>query len=130
MRAWAMAKSKKSLVIVGNAFERERQRQHAAPKRVMWTRPELGDLLNVYGRQVAAGHWRDYAMGDGTETARFDIFRRASEVPLYRIEKSPALRKKQGQYLLRAMDGRVLRRGHDLAALLRFFDKKTLHIVE
>jgi hypothetical protein len=125
-----MVKATKSLVIVGNAFEREKQRQNAAPKRVMWTRHELGDLLNIYGRQVAAGQWRDYAMSDGAATARFDIFRRASEVPLYRVEKTPALRKKQGQYILRAMDGRVLRRGHDLAALLRFFDKKTLRLID
>ena len=130
MPPWAMAKSGKSLVIVGNAFEREKRRQQAAPRRVMWTRHELSDLLNVYGRQVAAGEWRDYAIADGAETARFDIFRRASEVPLYRVEKSPALRKKQGQYILRAMDGRVLRRGHELAALLRFFDKKTLYLID
>ena len=118
------------LVVVANAFERERQNARARPKRVMWTRPELSHLLNVYGRQVAAGLWRDYAMGDGVETARFDIFRRTSEVPLYRIEKTPALRRKQGQYQLRAMDGRILRRGHDLPALLRFFDPKTLHIID
>lgn len=126
-----MAKHKKakSLVIVGNAFERERQSRLAAPKRIMWTRPELSDLLNVYGRHVAAGHWRDYAMSDGAETARFDIFRRASEMPLYRVEKTPALRKKQGQYILRAMDGRILRRGHDLPAMLKFFDRKALHII-
>lgn len=132
MPPWRMAKTKKAkpLVIVGNAFERERQRQQAAPVRVMWTRPELGDLLNIYGRQVAAGQWRDYAMGDGAETARFDIFRRASEMPLYRVEKTPALRKKQGQYVLRAMDGRILRRGHDLAALLRFFERKALKLID
>lgn len=126
-----MAKNPKAkpLVIVANAFDRERRMRQSAPKRVMWTRPELSDLLNVYGRQVAAGEWRDYAMADGAQTARFDIFRRSSEVPLYRVEKTPSLRKKQGQYVLRAMDGRILRRGHDLQALLRFFERKNIRAI-
>jgi hypothetical protein len=125
-----MSKSRKSLVIVGNAFERERRAAQAAPKRVMWTRDELGCLLSVYGRMVAAGIWRDYAINDGRDAAGFSIFRRASEVPLFRIDKMPSMRRKQGQYILRAMDGRILRRGHDLAAVLRFFDRTSLKLVE
>ena len=125
-----MSKSTTPLVIVGNAFERERRAAQVVPKRVMWQRDELGDLLNVYGRMVAAGIWRDYAINDGREAAGFSIFRRASEVPLFRIEKIPALKRKQGQYVLRAMDGRVLRRGHDLKALMRFFDRKALRLID
>jgi hypothetical protein len=125
-----MSKSRKSLVIVGNAFERERRAAQAAPRRIMWTRDELGLLLNVYGRMVAAGLWRDYAINDGREAACFSVFRRASEVPLFRIDKIPALRRKQGQYVLHAMDGRILRRGHDLPALMRFFDRATLKLVD
>ena len=125
-----MSKSTRQLVIVGNAFERERRAAQAAPKRVMWTRDELADLLNVYGRMVAAGMWRDYAINDGREAAGFSIFRRASEVPLFRIDKIPALKRKQGQYVLHAMDGRVLRRGHDLTALMRFFDRKAFRLVD
>jgi hypothetical protein len=125
-----MSKSTRQLVIVGNAFERERRAAQATPKRVMWTRDELADLLNVYGRMVAAGMWRDYAINDGREAAGFSIFRRASEVPLFRIDKIPALKRKQGQYVLHAMDGRVLRRGHDLAALMRFFDRKALRLID
>ena len=98
-----MSKSTRQLVIVGNAFERERRAAQAAPKRVMWTRDELADLLNVYGRMVAAGMWRDYAINDGREAAGFSIFRRSSEVPLFRIDKIPALKRKQGQYVLHAM---------------------------
>lgn len=123
-----MAK-RKSLVIVGNAFERERLHAARGPKNIMWTRQELAALLNIYGRQVAAGHWRDYAMADGAQAALFDIFRTTSELPLYRIEKIPALRRKQGQYALKGMDGRILRRGHDLEALLRFFDRKNLRLI-
>ena len=126
----SMSKSTRQLVIVGNAFERERRAAQATPKRVMWTRDELADLLIVYGRMVAAGIWRDYAINDGCEAAGFSVFRRASEVPLFRIDKIPALRRKQGQYVLHAMDGRVLRRGHDLAALMRFFDRKALRLID
>ena len=92
----------------------------------MWTRAELGDLLGCYGRHVAAGIWRDYAIDDGTLHASFSVFRHSSEVPLYVIEKIPALRRKQGEYCVRGMDRRVLRRGHTLHALLRFFDRKSL----
>ncbi|MGC6534406.1 MAG: DUF2794 domain-containing protein [Parvibaculales bacterium] len=124
-----MAK-RKSLTIIANAFERDRQNSRRGPARIMWTRAELAALLNVYGRQVAAGQWRDYAMADGAERALFDIFRTSSEMPLYRLEKIPALRRKQGQYVLRGMDGRILRRGHDLDALLKFFDRKNLRLID
>lgn len=124
-----MAKTK-TLVVVANAFEREQQRAAKAPARIMWTRPELSILLNIYGRQVAAGHWRDYAMSDGKEAAIFSMFRRASEMALYKVEKIPALRRKQGQYVLSGMEGRVLRRGHDLEAVLRFFDRKNMRLID
>ncbi|MBT7642961.1 MAG: DUF2794 domain-containing protein [Rhodobiaceae bacterium] len=124
-----MAKTK-TLVVVANAFEREQQRAARAPARIMWTRPELSILLNIYGRQVAAGHWRDYAMSDGKEAATFSMFRRASEVALYKVEKIPALRRKQGQYVLSGMEGRVLRRGHDLEAVLRFFERKNMRLID
>jgi hypothetical protein len=124
-----MAKSQ-TLVVVANAFEREQQRAAKAPARIMWTRPELTLLLNIYGRQVAAGHWRDYAMSDGQDAATFAMFRRASEMAHYKVEKIPALRRKQGQYVLSGMDGRALRRGHDLEAVLRFFDRKTLRLID
>ena len=124
-----MAKSK-PMVIVGNAFERERQLAAQKPRRVMWTRQELNSLLNIYGRQVAAGHWRDYAIDDGAEEACFSIFRRSSEVPLYRVDKAPALRRKQGQYCLRGSDGQILRRGHDLSALLKFFERKNMRLID
>ena len=124
-----MAKTK-TLVVVANAFEREQQRAAKAHARIMWTRPELSILLNIYGRQVAAGHWRDYAMSDGKEAAIFSMFRRASEVALYKVEKIPTLRRKQGQYVLSGMEGRVLRRGHDLEAVLRFFERKNMRLID
>ena len=90
---------------------------------VSFDRRELAVILSLYGRMVAAGEWRDYAMDFQPEFAAFSIFRRAAEVPIYRVEKRPALRNRQGIYAVRGSDGQVLRRGHDLAAALRVLEK-------
>ncbi len=84
---------------------------------------ELNEILNVYGRRVAAGDWRDYAIDMGREAAVFSVFRRASEVPIYRIEKSPKLARKQGAYSVITATGLILKRGHELARVLSVFDK-------
>ena len=97
---------------------------------VAFDRFELQHILNVYGRMVAAGHWKDYAIGDSKEVATFCIFRRASEMPLYRITKTPRLQRKQGQYAILGMAGQILKRGHDLAQLMSFFDKKRFRVVD
>jgi len=89
---------------------------------VSFDRHELGIILNVYGKKVAAGEWRDYALDMLRERAMFSIYKRSSERPLYVIEKNPRLARKQGQYLVMGTDGRVLKRGHDLAAVLRVLD--------
>jgi Protein of unknown function (DUF2794) len=89
-------------------------------------RGELNRILTVYGRMVAAGEWRDYALDFLEETAVFSIFRRSSEMPLFRVEKHPKLRAKQGQYCVIAAGGLVMKRGHDLAQVLKVFDKKLL----
>ena len=90
---------------------------------VSFDRAELGLILSLYGRMVAAGEWRDYAMSFQPEVASFAIFRRTAEVPLYRIEKRPKLRGRQGIYAIVGGEGQVLRRGHDLAAALRVLEK-------
>jgi Protein of unknown function (DUF2794) len=90
-------------------------------------RPELSSILNVYGRMVAAGEWRDYALDFLEDVAVFSVFRRASEMPLFRIEKRPRLRAKQGQYCVVAAGGLILKRGHELAQVLKVFDKKLLN---
>ncbi len=90
---------------------------------VSFDRAELGVILSLYGRMVAAGEWRDYAMSFQPELAVFSIFRRTAEVPLYRIEKRPKLRGRQGIYAVLGGEGQVLRRGHDLAAALRVLEK-------
>jgi hypothetical protein len=88
-------------------------------KRVSFDRHELSQILNLYGRLVAAGEWRDYAMDFGRDAATFSVFRRASEQPLYRIVKNPGLARKQGQYAVVAQGGLILKRGQDLAQVLR-----------
>ncbi len=89
-------------------------------------RSELNRILAVYGRMVAAGEWRDYALDFLEEAAVFSIFRRASEMPLFRVEKRPRLRGRQGQYCVIAAGGLVMKRGHELAQVLKVFDKKLL----
>jgi len=89
-------------------------------------RMELNRILTVYGRMVAAGEWRDYALDFLEEVAVFSIFRRASEMPLFRVEKHPKFRGRQGQYCVIAAGGLVMKRGHELAQVLKVFDKKLL----
>lgn len=91
---------------------------------VSFDRKELSLILNLYGRYVAAGEWRDYAMDFSRETATFSIFRRASEQPLYRIVKDPALARKQGAYSVIAQGGLILKRGQELAQVLRILAQK------
>lgn len=88
------------------------------PPLATFNRRELDAILAVYGRKVAAGEWRDYAIDMGRETAVFSVFRGSSEHPLYRIEKTPKLARKQGAYSVLAPAGLILKRGHDLMRVL------------
>ena len=97
---------------------------------IAFDRRELGQILTIYGRKVAAGEWRDYAMDFGREKAVFSVFRKASEWPLYRIEKCPKNARKQGAYSVVTSTGLILKRGHELARVLDVFDKKRLSVVE
>ena len=91
---------------------------------VSFDRRELSAILNLYGRKVSQGEWRDYAIDFLRERALFSIYKRASERPLYVIEKSPRLRARQGQYMIMSQEGRILKRGHDLAAVLRVLEPR------
>jgi hypothetical protein len=97
---------------------------------VAFHRTELGLILALYGRMVAAGEWRDYGISHLQDVAVFAIFRRTAEHPLYRIEKRPKLRDRQGQYAVIGMDGRILKRGHDLKTVLRVLERKLIRAVE
>lgn len=92
-------------------------------------RLELTRILDLYGRMVAAGHWRDYAIELGREAAVFAAFRRAAERPEYRIEKRPALRNRQGMWALVGEAGAILKRGHELGPVLAPVERKLLKLV-
>jgi hypothetical protein len=94
------------------------------PNRVTFNRLELHRILNLYGRMVAEGEWRDYAIDFLRDRAVFSVFRRASEVPIYRIEKDPRLARKQGMYSVISATGLILRRGHELDRVLLVIDRK------
>ena len=92
-------------------------------------RQELSTILAVYGRKVAAGEWRDYAIDALKEKAVFSVFRRATEYPLYTIEKQPKRDRRQGAYAVIAASGLIMKRGHDLAQVLRVIDRKPKLVV-
>ena len=100
------------------------------PEQVSFDRRELGVILSLYGRMVAMGEWRDYGISALRECAVFSVFRRTAENPLYRIEKRPKLRSRQGIYAVVGMDGQVLRRGHDLGMVLRVLERKYIHTID
>jgi len=97
---------------------------------VGFDRVELMRILDLYGRMVAAGEWRDYAMDFGRDVASFSAYRRAAERPQARIEKRPALRGKQGMWALIGEAGQVLKRGHELAGVLFPLERRLLKVVE
>ena len=90
---------------------------------------ELNRILNIYGRMVVAGEWRDYAIDFLDDAAVFSAYRRTSEMPLYRIEKRPRLKDRQGQYAVVAPGGQILKRGHDLSTVLRVLERKLYKVV-
>jgi hypothetical protein len=104
--------------------------QSAALPAVFFDRRELAAILDVYGRMVAKGEWRDYAIDQAKDKVAFAIYRRTSDVPLFRIEKKPKLARKQGAYAILGANGQLLRRGSDLEIMLRFFSRKSLALTE
>lgn len=102
----------------------------STPEQVSFDRKELGVILGLYGRMVAAGEWRDYGISCLRDMAIFSVFRRTAEHPLYRIEKHPKLRNRQGMYAVIGMDGQMLKRGHELRTVLRVLERKLIRSVE
>lgn len=96
-----------------------------SPREVRFDRSELSMILGLYGRNVASGEWRDYAIDFGRETASFSIFRRSSEQPLYRIIKNPILTRKNGLYSVVAQGGLIMKRGNDLVQVLKVLEKRS-----
>jgi len=100
------------------------------PEQIVFHRSELSVIMSLYGRMVAAGEWRDYGLSHLREMAVFSVFRRTAENPLYRIEKRPKLRNRQGQYSVVGMDGQILKRGNDLKTVLRVLERKLIRAVD
>ena len=102
----------------------------AGEAQVAFHRTELSVILSLYGRMVSAGEWRDYGISSLRDVAIFSVFRRTAEHPLYRIEKRPRLRGRQGQYAVIGMDGQVLKRGADLRTVLRVLERKLIRVID
>ncbi|WP_435142013.1 DUF2794 domain-containing protein [Pseudopelagicola sp. nBUS_19] len=105
-------------------------KQVSPPPQVAFHRRELNVILSLYGRMVAAGEWRDYGISHLNDVAVFSVFRRTAENPLYRIEKRPRLRNRQGMYAVIGIDGQILKRGQDLKTVLRVLERKLIRSVE
>jgi hypothetical protein len=105
------------------------QRAPAPVNQVTFSRRELNRILDLYGRKVAAGEWRDYAIDFLKDRAVFSVFRRSSEVPLYRIEKNPKLARRQGAYSVISATGLIMRRGDELDRVLRSIDRSLAVVV-
>jgi Protein of unknown function (DUF2794) len=103
--------------------------RYAPPMPVMFDRRELDKIFQIYSRMVGSGEWRDYAIDALADRAIFSVFRRASEYPLYRIEKNPKLARRQGAFSVISSSSVILKRGHDLSSVLLVFDKG-LRLVE
>jgi hypothetical protein len=104
--------------------------KNTANEPVYFNKKELGLILNLYGKMVAAGLWRDYGLEEGARTISFKAFKRTSDQPDYYIQKSPHLASKQGAYALIGRNGVNLKRGHCLESLLKHFNKKLIKAVE
>ncbi|GAA5060236.1 DUF2794 domain-containing protein [Erythrobacter westpacificensis] len=101
-----------------------------SPEQVGFNRHELTRILDLYGRMVAAGEWRDYAMDFTRDCATFAAFRRTADVPQMRLEKRPALHQKQGMWALFGEQGQVLKRGHELNNVLAPVERRLLKAVD
>lgn len=113
-----------TITIVANGYL-----QNSVPDVVSYHRTELAVILSLYGRMVAAGEWRDYGISALKEVAVFSIFRHTAENPLYRIEKRPKLRNKQGEYAVIGMNGQVLKRGRELKTVLAVLERKMIRAI-
>ena len=103
---------------------------HISPPQTVFDRHELNAILGVYGRMVAAGLWRDYALDHGRDAATFSAFRRAADRPEVQVVKVPALRTKQGMYALIGEAGAVLKRGHELTSILAPLERKLMRVID
>ncbi|MBT5073648.1 MAG: DUF2794 domain-containing protein [Kordiimonadaceae bacterium] len=105
-------------------------RKGLAQHSTFFERGEFEAILNIYGKMVASGYWKDYAISGSRDMATFAVHQKASERPVFRITKTPALRNKQGAYAIHSSQGQILKRGHELAQVLKYFEKKLIKLVQ
>ncbi|WP_306117455.1 MULTISPECIES: DUF2794 domain-containing protein [unclassified Roseitalea] len=108
----------------GNVVPLRPAQAQGQPAEVRFDRRELDQILRVYSFMVAGGQWRDYGISHLKDRAVFSVFRRTSEMPLYRIEKNPRSARRQGAYSVLNASGMVLKRGHELGQVLKVFDRQ------
>ncbi|MCC3861940.1 DUF2794 domain-containing protein [Pseudemcibacter aquimaris] len=106
------------------------QNNKAFAQNIFFERREFEAILNIYGKMVASGHWKDYAISGSKDAAIFAVYQKASERPAFSITKTPALRLKQGAFAILGSQGQVLKRGHELKTVLKYFDKKLIKLVQ
>lgn len=104
-------------------------RLHSPPQQTAFDRRELSRIMDLYGRMVSAGQWKDYALDFRRDAAIFSAFRRTAERPEYRVEKRPSLRNKQGMWALIGENGMILKRGHELAGVLAPVERKLMRLI-
>lgn len=109
--------------------EAEPVEKSTVARRIFFDRAEFDTILALYGRGLMAGEWRDYAIGSDASTVTFAIFRRASEQPMFRIEKQPALQTRQGQWSVTGQSGQILKRGRELRPVLEVLERRLIKLV-
>ena len=102
----------------------------ASPQSIFFDRGEFQAILNIYGKMVASGYWKDYAISASKDVAMFAVFQKASERPIFRITKTPALHHKQGAFAIHSSQGQILKRGQELPQVLKYFEKKLIKLVQ
>jgi len=106
------------------------QNHKAMPQAIFFERSEFQAILNIYGKMVASGHWKDYAISASKDIATFAVFQKASERAIFRITKTPTLRHKQGAFAVHSSQGQILKRGQELPQVLKYFEKKLIKLVQ
>ena len=110
-------------------FQTANQKNSAAGS-IFFERREFESILNIYGKMVASGFWKDYAISSTKDVATFAVFRKASERPIFRITKTPSMRHKQGAFAILGSQGQILKRGQEINPLLKYFEKKLIKLVQ
>lgn len=105
-------------------------RRGSAQASTFFERGEFEAILNIYGKMVASGYWKDYAISGSRDIATFAVHQKASEKPIFRITKTPSLTHKQGAFAIHSSQGQILKRGHELGQVLKYFEKKLIKLVK